>query len=164
MPKPVRIFKLEVLCMDLNHELMDPIVEGERVPGLPFAKVMSVVERQTQWSDDHPLNNKETYRSCYDALFGNSEARQLATRIVACADRDGNTYEYGEDATKLARLVLGEKAADLPPQPLKDTFLGWTWTAHFNEVVSLIHQKKWIMVARRLTSMLNHALERARGD
>lgn len=164
MAKPVRIYKLEVLCMDLNHELMNPIVEGERVPGFPFAKVMTVTERQTPWSDDHPLNNKDTQRSCYQALFENTEAKELATRIVATAERDSNNYEYGEDATRLARLVLGEKAGDLPVRPRQALFLGWTWTAHFNEVISLINQKKWLLVARRLTSMLNHALEHACGD
>lgn len=41
------------------------------------------------------------------------------------------------------------------------TFLGWTWQAHLNEVHKLVEEERWLEVAKRLSAMLAHALDKA---
>lgn len=43
------------------------------------------------------------------------------------------------------------------PEP---TFLGWTWHAHFAELHRLVVEERWLDVAKRLSTMLGHALEK----
>ena len=46
----------------------------------------------------------------------------------------------------------------MKPEP---TFLGWTWHAHFAELHRLIVEERWIAVAKSLSVMLGHALDKA---
>lgn len=46
----------------------------------------------------------------------------------------------------------------MKPEP---TFLGWTWHAHFAELHRLVTEERWLDVAKRLSAMLAHALDKA---
>ncbi len=45
----------------------------------------------------------------------------------------------------------------MKPEP---TFLGWTWRTHFDELHRLVIEERWLLVARRLSGMLAHALDK----
>jgi hypothetical protein len=46
----------------------------------------------------------------------------------------------------------------MKPEP---TFLGWTWRAHFDDLHRLVVEDRWLDVAKSLSAMLAHALDKA---
>lgn len=44
------------------------------------------------------------------------------------------------------------------PEP---TFLGWTWRAHLDDLHRLVTEERWLEVAKRLSGLLAHAIDRA---
>lgn len=49
----------------------------------------------------------------------------------------------------------------MKPEP---TFLGWTWRAHFDDLHRLVVEDRWLDVAKSLSAMLAHALDKARRE
>lgn len=63
----VKAYKVEVLVLGLNDDA--DLEVGDSMPRLEFATVMSVEEREVEWSDDHPLNKLDTQLQAYADLF-----------------------------------------------------------------------------------------------
>lgn len=102
-----KVHKVEVLVLDLNGPSC--VVVGDRMPRVEFSTVMNIETREVEWTDEHPLNQHKTQHAAYQQLFEDAEVELIARRILTAEAQDGNTFEYGEDATKLARHVLGLK-------------------------------------------------------
>lgn len=104
-----KVFKLEVLVLDLNNS-RHPFIVGDELPRkIAYNTIMDVQEREVAWEDSNPLNFADTRREAYEELFSTpvrAEMRRLAQDIVDVAMKDGNEYENGAEATQLARLVL----------------------------------------------------------
>lgn len=77
--RTVRIYKVTVLCKDLNNEMPGGLTLDTSVSRLPFAKIMAFEERRIDWNDEHPLNNPKTEIAAFQSLFKDPEA-VLSTR------------------------------------------------------------------------------------
>ena len=54
--------------------------------------------------------------------------------------------------------MTGKPKTPGKPEP---TYIGWTWRAHLDEVHKLVTEERWLEVAKRLSGMLAHALDKA---
>ena len=52
-------------------------------------------------------------------------------------------------------------AKDKPATKREPTYLGWTWRAHLDDLHKLVTEDRWLEVAKRLSGMLAHALDKA---
>ena len=61
-------------------------------------------------------------------------------------------------------LIDALTAAIEPPKPSIDIneprLIGWTWKAHFDDLLNDIRAGKWIPVSKKLALMLGHAIEK----
>jgi hypothetical protein len=73
-------------------------------------------------------------------------------RIKAVLNRFGI-----EDAALIDALV----AAIDPPVDLNEPrLIGWTWQAHFDDLLKDVRAGKWIPVSKKLALMLTHAIDK----
>lgn len=60
-------------------------------------------------------------------------------------------------------LIEALMAAIEQPKPIdlnEPTLIGWTWKAHFDDMLKDIRAGKWITVSKKLTLMLSHAIDK----
>lgn len=74
-----RVYKVVFYAVDhddLSTEDVRDIVENTRYPNDSLGPhVLSIDHREVEWTDDHPLNKKNTSRAALDALFADSPSR-----------------------------------------------------------------------------------------
>jgi hypothetical protein len=67
------VFKIELLIVDhdgLGFDEIKEVLEGTRYPNWCISpNVMRGVSHGVEWTDEHPLNNKNTMRSEYQDMF-----------------------------------------------------------------------------------------------
>lgn len=78
--KSMKAYKLEILAVDfdgLGEEGIKDAIENARYPNrCIYPTVMNADSREIEWSDDHPLNNIDTQRKCYEELFGKDKSEE----------------------------------------------------------------------------------------
>lgn len=68
----VKIYKVELLVMDLNHDFRDQndLTQAlTNIKHIDFSEVKNIEEREIEYSDEHPLNQKATSNQAYLELF-----------------------------------------------------------------------------------------------
>lgn len=69
----VRVYKMEVMVIDhdkLGADRARSALENARFPNRCMApKVVALEERTVPWSDDHALNQRDSWRPAYEVLF-----------------------------------------------------------------------------------------------
>jgi hypothetical protein len=69
----VKVFKVEVMVLDFDEvgeEGVVSLLENTKYPNWAISpEVKSVESREVEWSDDHPLNKRDTADSAYRKLF-----------------------------------------------------------------------------------------------
>lgn len=70
----VKVHRVEILIVDhdnLGAEGVKAAIESTHYPNRCIApKVMKTETRAVQWSDEHPLNSRDTQREAFERLFG----------------------------------------------------------------------------------------------
>ena len=70
----------------------------------------------------------------------------------ACAMAFDTTREDAK--LRLTRAMYGGRTPTTEP-----TLIGWTWRAHLNELHADVNNKRWIRVTKKLSLMLQHAVD-----
>jgi len=69
----MKVYRIEVLVIDLDNvgeEGVKSVIENASYPNHCISpKVKHVETREVEWSDDHPLNMRDTADAAYKALF-----------------------------------------------------------------------------------------------
>lgn len=69
----VKVFKIEIMVIDFDKSGEDEIkktIENTRYPNRAICpEVKKIESREIEWSDDHPLNKRETADAMYEELF-----------------------------------------------------------------------------------------------
>lgn len=70
----MKVFKIEVMVIDfdeIGEEQVKGTIENTRYPNHCIApSVMKMESRDIEWSDDHPLNMRDTTDEAFEELFG----------------------------------------------------------------------------------------------
>lgn len=95
MSDKVRVYRMDVLVVD--HDRLGPDgarqgLENARFPNDCMSpEVIALEEREVEWSDDHPLNQRDGWRAAADALFAPVESStreaKLAKALVQIVDQ-----------------------------------------------------------------------------
>lgn len=68
-----KVFKVELLIVNHDKLTMNEIAETLENANYPndciYPRVMEITSREVEWSDEHPLNNKNTQKEAYIRLF-----------------------------------------------------------------------------------------------
>lgn len=69
----MKVHKVEVLIVDhddIGSEEVRVVLENQKYPNWCMSPIVQAIEtREVKWSDDHPLNRRETADAAYRALF-----------------------------------------------------------------------------------------------
>jgi hypothetical protein len=69
----MKIFKVEIMVLDFDkcgEEGVKNLLENTRYPNWAIHPIVKNIEsREIEWSDDHPLNKKDTTDAEYERLF-----------------------------------------------------------------------------------------------
>jgi hypothetical protein len=110
------IYKLTVLHEDLNGS--GPYLPGEKVNDRDFMKVMDVEPREVDWTDEHPLNQRDTQRQAFDELFtppvgqrltvyGDTELMDLVKQVNKALETHGLVFQdHSADGADHLEYVL----------------------------------------------------------
>ncbi len=92
------VFKVELLVIDtdgLGEEGMKVEIENVRYPNHCLSpRVMNVEGREIEWTDAHPLNQRDTQEAEYNRLFGlemESEVEGIVTSANKLAQKAAQT-------------------------------------------------------------------------
>lgn len=77
---PCNAYKMTILVLDHEQYCEDEIKNIVESPKYANVHVVNSAKQEIQWHDDHPLNNKNTWRQEFDRLFEcNDKDKLLAT-------------------------------------------------------------------------------------
>lgn len=69
-----RVYRVELFIFEddnLGAAGVKEVLENTRYPNHCMApSVVQIETREIEWSDDHPLNRRDTFRAAYEKLFG----------------------------------------------------------------------------------------------
>lgn len=69
----MEVFKIELMIIDhdaVGKEGITALIEKARYPNRAIdPKVKKIESREVEWSDDHPLNKRDTHEAAYAELF-----------------------------------------------------------------------------------------------
>jgi len=70
----MKVYKIEICIIDhdqLGEKEIRDVIKHTRYPNhCIYPHIMSVEERDIgEWDDDHPMNQKDTFKSEYERLF-----------------------------------------------------------------------------------------------
>ena len=72
--RPVNVYKVELLIIDhdgIGEDEVKSVIENNHYPNHCMSpRVKKIETRQVDWSDYHPLNNRNTQDQTYKELFG----------------------------------------------------------------------------------------------
>ena len=68
-----KVYKVELMIIDhdgIGADQVRVVLENQRYPNHCISpEVANVEEREVEWSDEHPLNSRRTWRAAFEALF-----------------------------------------------------------------------------------------------
>ena len=69
----INVYRVELLIVDddkIGAEEIRDVIENVAYPNHCMApSVMSIAKRTVEWSDDHPLNHRDTQQAEFERLF-----------------------------------------------------------------------------------------------
>jgi hypothetical protein len=132
------VYKIELLIVDhdrLGADGIQEVLQSTNYPNDCIApQVASVEEREVAWSDEHPLNQRGTWRDEFARLF------TAPARTAAPAPTLG-VYRYSESFGRMGDLsgVFVAEAADVAAAMGKEAYLGEVLGKH-SEVTATIDE------------------------
>lgn len=112
----MEVHRLEVLVIDSDEVGSDGVkrlIENTKYPNWSISPHVQKIEtREVEWSDDHPLNKRDTADEAYRKLFEDDLARRCLEHILWSMGAD-DAVGYMSDAINLAtELNAREGVAD----------------------------------------------------